>query len=147
MSSDTPAPVTGAIVPAHKGPASQDLGATEAGKLLGISPRRVRAYVEANRLDVVSTKPLKVSRESVDRLLQERTEAGITPAQSTPAPVNSEQLEAITQALGAMLSELAAMRAELAEARADLAIERTTRLELEATPTPRRRWWQGKKGE
>ena len=140
MSSDTPRPVTGAIVPAHKGPASQDLGATEAGKLLGISPRRVRAYVEADRLDVVSTKPLKVSRESVDRLLQERTEAGITKA---PAPVDSEQLTAITEALAAVLAEVAAMRAELAElaeARADLAIERTTRLELEATPT--RRWWR-----
>jgi len=143
MSSDTPTPVTGAIVPAHKGPPSQDLGATEAGKLLGISPRRVRAYVEANRLDVVSAKPLKVSRESVDRLLQERTEAGITKA---PAPVDSEQLTAITEALAAVLAEIAAMRTELAEARADLAIERTTRLELEATPTTRRRWWQGTNG-
>jgi hypothetical protein len=137
MSSDTPTPMTGAIVPAHKGPTSQDLGATEAAKLLGISPRRVRAYVQANRLDVTSTKPLKVSRESVERLQSERLEAGIT-APKTPA--DSEQLTAITEALAALLIEVAAIRSELAETRADLAIERTTRLELEAAQ-PRRKWW------
>lgn len=141
MSSDTPTPMTGAIVPAHKGPTSQDLGATEAAKLLGISPRRVRAYVQANRLDVTNTKPLKVSRESVERLQSERLEAGITAPKTTAAPVDSEQLTAITEALAALLVEVAAVRSELAETRADLAIERTTRLELEAAQ-PRRKWWK-----
>lgn len=141
MSSDTPTPMTGAIVPAHKGPPSQDLSATEAGKLLGISPRRVRAYVQANRLDVINTKPLKVSRESVERLQSQRLEAGITATQTAAAPVDSEQLTAITEALAALLVEVAAIRSELAETRADLAIERTNRLELEAAQ-PKRKWWR-----
>jgi len=140
MTSDTPTPMTGEIVPAHMGPVSQDLGATEAAKLLGISPRRVRAYVQANRLDVTNTKPLKVSRESVERLQTERLEAGITAPQPPAAPVNSEQLTAITEALAALMIEVAAIRSELAETRADLAIERNTRLELEAAQ-PKRKWW------
>ncbi len=78
MDTEQPQTVTGAIVPQDVGPLGNALGATAAGKLLGVSPRRVRAYITGGRLDVVhQDKPIKVSRASVERLLAERIAVGI----------------------------------------------------------------------
>jgi len=135
-----PTPVSGTVVPTRTGPGSEHLGASEAGRVLGISPRRVRAYVAAGRLTVVTDKPLKVSRESVQVLAAERAAAGLD--KPTPAPsIDPAQLEAINAALATLLVEVAALRTDLATTRNELATERQQRHELEAAAPPKR-WWK-----
>ena len=134
-----PTTVSGVVVPTTTGPDTEHLGATEAGRLLGISPRRVRAYVAAGRLTVVTDKPLKVSRASVQVLADERTAAGL---EKTPTHVSIDpaQLQGITEALATLMVEVAGLRADLANTRNELAAERSQRRELE--PPPRQRWWK-----
>jgi len=131
-------PVTGTVVPVTTGPDSEHLGATEAGRVLGISPRRVRAYVAAGRLTVVSDKPLKVSRESVQVLAGERAAAGLE-ATATHATIDPAQLQGITEALATLMVEVAGLRADLATTRIELAAAQKPR-ELDAAP--RQRWWK-----
>lgn len=133
-----PTAVSGVVVSTTTGPDTDHLGATEAGRLLGISPRRVRAYVAAGRLTVVSDQPLKVSRASVQILADERLTAGLEKA-TNHVSIDPAQLQGITEALATIMVEVAGLRADLATTRIELAAAQQPR-ELEAPP--RQRWWR-----
>jgi len=149
-----PASVSGQIVATTVGPLSDALGATDAGKVLGVSPRRVRAMVVAGQLEVAHTgPPMKVTRASVERLAATRTESGIVKPGPVP-PLDPTQLADmsadLSQVLAAVLKlsgEVDYLRAELRATRGELTTERQHRVELEAAPPPRRRFtWHRDKG-
>ena len=149
-----PALVTGHIVATTVGPLSDALGATDAGKVLGVSPRRVRAMVAAGQLEVAHTgPPMKVTRGSVERLAATRTESGIVKTVPVPHldPAQLADLSAdLSQVLAAVLKlsgQVDYLRSELLATRAELTTEREHRVELEAAPAPRRRFtWHRDKG-
>ena len=149
-----PALVTGHIVATNVGPLSDALGATDAGKVLGVSPRRVRAMVAAGQLEVAHTgPPMKVTRGSVERLAATRTESGIVKPVPVPHldPAQLADISAdVSQVLAAVLKlsgQVDYLRDELLATRAELTTEREHRLELEAAPAPRRRFtWHRDKG-
>jgi hypothetical protein len=152
----TESPITGKVVTEAIGPRGDTLTLAAAAKLLGVSPRRARTLaLEAGRLEVTQPKPLRVSRASVEVLLTERTAAGIEKAENLPTvKLDPEQLATLTQhntqlaeAMAALIVQVGELRADLTATRNELTTERAQRLELEATPTPRRRWWQGKTRE
>lgn len=154
-----PALMRGPIVSTNVGPLSDALGATDAGKVLGVSPRRVRAMVAAGQLEVAHTgPPMKVTRGSVQRLAATRTESGIVKPVPVPHldPTQLADLSAdLSQVLAAVLKlswQVDYLRGELLgellATRAELTTEREHRLELEAAPAPRRRftWHRRNKG-
>lgn len=142
---DMSAALVGEIVAATTGPESDALGPAAAAKVLGVSPRRIRALVAAGRLIAVSETPLKVSRASLEVLAAERDAQGITPASTEAATITAEQLAAINKALATLLTEVSALRAEVTSTRAELTAERSQRLEIESAQQTRRRWWSPQK--
>jgi len=139
---DKSAALVGPIVGAGVGPEGDALIASAAAKVLGVSPRRIRALVAAGRLTVASSdKPMRVTRASVEVLAAERDAQGITPARTEATTITAEQLAPIHDALAMLLTEVAALRTDLANTRNELATERQQRLEIEAAAPTRRRWW------
>ena len=152
---DPESTITGKVVPQGVGPEGDTLTLAAAAKLLGVSPRRARTLtLEAGRLEVTQEKPLRVTRASVEALLAERTAAGIDRAANTPVmKLDPEQLATLTEhntqlaeAMASLIVQVGELRAEVASTRNELTTERAHRLELESTPTTRRRWWQGTNG-
>lgn len=100
-------------------------GTAEAGRLLGLSPRRVRQLVADGRLVAVSSDPLRVDAKS---LLELRDERRSEPATTSPATGQGEQIAAVLdRALQAV--QTAAERAESAY-RERLAISDRTEQQL-----------------
>lgn len=142
-SEDKSTALVGPIVGAGVGPEGDALIVSAAAKVLGVSPRRIRALVAAGRLTVASSdKPVRITRASIEVLAAERDAQGITPASTEAATVTAEQLAPIHDALAMLLTEVAALRTDLANTRNELAAERSQRLEIESAQQPRRRWWR-----
>jgi hypothetical protein len=89
--------------------------ATEAAKVLKVSPRRIRQLVEAGRLIAIEESPLRVSQLSVVALKEERKEQ---PKQRTAKASGARTKQPPLSELVAALSE--ARAAGAAEARAAL---------------------------
>lgn len=120
--------------------------ATEAARVLGVSPKRVRQLVAQGKLDAAATDPLKLSQQQVNELREQRKgdSRAKHPAQPDPAAVGD---------LGALVEKLLTMQAQVtrleieSQAAADLKLERDTYaarvMQLEAQleqMRPRRRW-------
>lgn len=73
---------------------ADDYSATEAAKLLGLSPKRIRQLAAAGTLSVVQDSPLRVSAESV---IAERNRRGVSPIGDTAA--DTEALALLRAAL------------------------------------------------
>jgi hypothetical protein len=148
---------------------ADDYSATEAARLLGLSPKRVRQLAAAGRLEVVQESPLRVSAVSV---IAERNERGVHTQQSAAAESDSlaiaraalEELARSREALERLYQErqaiserreadlvaaLADARARAETAEAALVIAQTQPVDTSAgatqssslTSSKRRRWY------
>jgi hypothetical protein len=108
----------------------------QAGKLLGVSARRVSQLAAEGRLDVVQGSPLRVSAQSVHELRKARQESGRDLRAHVPPPTSEESVAAAVAAEREHLERMytrqieqgaaftAAAQAERDRALADLAAER-----------------------
>lgn len=136
----------------------------QAGKVLGVSARRVSQLATEGRLLVVQESPLRVSAESVHALRAERRGAGRDVRATVPPDPGADvaaQVERVVSLVVAehrkaieagesLLAEVTAQRddyrAEAERLRAEVEAERVARAEAErlraeAAERPRR-WWQ-----
>jgi hypothetical protein len=83
--------------------------ATQAGKILGVSPRRVRQLADDKRLKVVQKKPLRVSAVEVLAMRDQRKAQGLdSKAKSSPAnnDLLKQSLETLSNALELMQRQI-----------------------------------------
>jgi hypothetical protein len=83
--------------------------ATQAGKILGVSPRRVRQLADGKRLKVVQKKPLRVSAVEVLAMRDERKAQGLdNKTKSSPAnnDLLKQSLETLSNALELMQRQI-----------------------------------------
>jgi len=111
--------------------------ATEASRLLGLSPRRVRQLVDEGELEgVPNSKPLKIHAQSVHDLRDKRKESGINKPEALTVDIEERikqaRLEGI--ALGERSAQLAITAREESEKylRESLAEERAIRAQVQA---------------
>jgi len=156
----------GGVIPADA-PPGQDYGAEQAGKILGVSGRRVRQLAQEGRLEVVQDRPLRVTAQSVHEMRALRRGTS-RPTQATPAPEGvAEQVERLLalftaenrraiEATESTLREVTAQRddyrAEAERLRAQVEAERlradslaerlSAPLVPEVAQAPTRSWWK-----
>jgi hypothetical protein len=104
-----------------------------AAELLGCSDRRVRDFINEGRLDKIPGKPVRVTRASLDALIADRAERGVTPSTEVaeygpPAGGPSGDLRQVLEAVAVLTAQVSELRAQL-----------EARPALEAQPT-RPRW-------
>jgi len=112
--------------------------ATEAGRILGISARRVRQLADDKRLKIVKENPLKVSAVDVLNMKKKREAQGLkatTLKSSLESELLRQSLETLTQAVELMQKQLTsgeeAFKRNEANLRAQLMEEKATRERLE----------------
>lgn len=112
--------------------------ATEAGRILGISARRVRQLADDKRLKIVKENPLKVSAVDVLKMKKEREAKGVkttTLKSSLDSELLRQSLETLSQAVELMQKQLTsgeeAFKRNEENLRAQLVEERITRERLE----------------
>lgn len=112
--------------------------ATEAGRILGISARRVRQLADDKRLKIVKENPLKVSAVDVLDMKKKREAQGlkaITLKSSLESELLRQSLETLTQAVELMQKQLTsgeeAFKRNEDNLRAQLIEEKATRDRLE----------------
>jgi hypothetical protein len=120
-------PLSGVLVGSDEGPDGA-LTLSAAGIVLGVSARRVRQFVEEGRLDVVGTKPLTVTRESVERIAHKRAEetgqaVAVRPGRAVPAGDLAAVVDLIRAEHAATLAALDARSSDLAAHRDALAAQ------------------------
>jgi hypothetical protein len=82
--------------------------ATQASKVLGVSPRRIRQLVEEKRLKVTQKKPLRVSAVGVLAMRDKRKAEGLT-----PKPKTSSDSELLKQSLETLSSAVELMQRQI----------------------------------
>jgi len=112
--------------------------ATEAGRILGISARRVRQLADDKRLKIVKENPLKVSAVDVLDMKKKREAQGlkaITLKSSLESELLRQSLETLSQAVELMQKQLTsgeeAFKRNEDNLRAQLIEEKATRDRLE----------------
>lgn len=112
--------------------------ATEAGRILGISARRVRQLADDKRLKIIKENPLKVSAVDVLKMKKEREAKGVkttTLKSSLDSELLRQSLETLSQAVELMQKQLTsgeeAFKRNEENLRAQLVEERITRERLE----------------
>jgi hypothetical protein len=120
------------LVSAEVGP-NAALRVKAAAELLGCSDRRVRDFITEGRLETIPGKPLRVTRASLDALIAERVERGVTPTAEVaehgpPAGGPSGDLRQVLEAVAMLTAQVSELRAQL-----------EARPAIEAQPT-RQRW-------
>lgn len=111
--------------------------ATEAGKILGVSARRIRQLAEDKRLKVTQKKPLRVSAVDVVAMKEKRETEGVN-----PRPPKDNESELLKQSLATLSSAVELMQRQITAGeeasrrneetlREQLALERATRERLE----------------
>lgn len=112
--------------------------ATEAGRILGISARRVRQLADDKRLKIVKENPLKVSAVDVLNMKKKREAQGLkatTLKSSLESELLRQSLETLTQAVELMQKQLTsgeeAFKRNEDNLRAQLMEEKATRERLE----------------
>jgi predicted RNase H-like nuclease (RuvC/YqgF family) len=112
--------------------------ATEAGKILGISARRIRQLADEKRLKVIKESPLKVSAVDVLAMKKKREAQGLkatTLKSSLESELLRQSLETLTQAVELMQKQLTsgeeAFKRNEDNLRAQLMEEKATRERLE----------------
>lgn len=139
---------------ASDAPPGDTYGTAQAGRLLGVSARRVSQLAHEGRLDIVQDKPLRLSAQSVHELRTERSGRGADQRSNVPPPiaesvadqvariveiVTTEQQRAI-EVREHLLSEITTHRDEL---KAELLAERAKveQLQEQLSQRPRRSWF------
>jgi len=112
--------------------------ATEAGRILGISARRVRQLADDKRLKIVKENPLKVSAVDVLNMKKKREAQGLkatTLKSSLESELLRQSLETLTQAVELMQKQLTsgeeAFKRNEDNLRSQLMEEKATRERLE----------------
>lgn len=138
---------------ASDAPPGDSYGTTQAGKLLGVSARRVSQLAHDGRLEIVQDKPLRLSAQSVHELRAERSGRGDQRANVPPPLAESvaDQVARIVEMVTAetqkaievrehLISEVTSHRDEL---KAELVAERAKveQLQEQLAMRPRRSWF------
>jgi len=133
---------------ASDAPPGATYGTGQAGKLLGVSARRVSQLAHEGRLEIIQPKPLRLSAQSVHEMRAERAGRGADQRSNVPPPlaesvadqvarivelVTTEQQRAI-EVSEHLLSEVTHHRDEL---KAELLAERAKVEQLQPPRTPR----------
>lgn len=82
--------------------------ATQASKILGVSPRRIRQLVEDKRLKVTQKKPLRVSAVGVLAMRDKRKAEGVSvrPKSSSDSELLKQSLETLSSAVELMQRQI-----------------------------------------
>lgn len=91
---------------------------SEAAEILGVSPRRVRAFIDQGRLGVIGEDPVQLSADDVAGLKAERDRQGLTPVAAPKAPTLhdlADGMQAIVQAMQVLGAGLYEVQVKLAE--------------------------------
>jgi len=139
---------------ASDAPPGDTYGTTQAGKLLGVSARRVSQLAHEGRLEIVQDKPLRLSAQSVHELRTERSGRGSDQRANVPPPLAesvADQVARIVEMVTTetqkaievrehLISEVTSHRDEL---KAELLAERAKveQLQEQLAQRPRRSWF------
>jgi hypothetical protein len=138
---------------ASDAPPGDTYGTSQAGKLLGVSARRVSQLAHDGRLEIVQDKPLRLSAQSVHELRTERSGRGDQRANVPPPLAESvaDQVARIVEMVTAetqkaievrehLISEVTSHRDEL---KVELLAERAKveQLQEQLAKRPRRSWF------
>lgn len=105
------------VVSAEVGP-NAAVRVKAAAALLGCSDRRVRDFIAEGRLESIPGKPLRVTRASVDALIADRAERGVTASTdiATPGPPTgtpSGDMRQVLEAVAMLAAQVSDLRAQL----------------------------------
>lgn len=139
---------------ASDAPPGATYGTAQAGKLLGVSARRVSQLAHDGRLEIVQPKPLRISAQSVHELRTERSGRGADQRANVPPPLAesvADQVARIVEMVTTetqkaievrehLISEVTSHRDEL---KAELLAERAKveQLQEQLAKRPRRSWF------